>query len=48
MRAVMSTVFSRVELRAAAPGNERVTRRAFTLSPGDGGRVVVARRLTPN
>jgi cytochrome P450 len=40
MRAVMATVLTRVELRAAKPADERIKRRAFTLSPGDGARVV--------
>jgi cytochrome P450 len=45
MRAVMSTVFERVELEPAAARPERIVRRAFTLSPRDGARVVVKRRL---
>ena len=45
MRAVMSTVFERVELEPAAARPERIVRRAFTLSPRDGARVVVNRRL---
>jgi hypothetical protein len=45
MRAVMSTVLTRVELRPATGAGEPVRRRAFTLSPGDGARVVVERRL---
>ncbi|HEY8865620.1 MAG TPA: cytochrome P450, partial [Solirubrobacteraceae bacterium] len=45
MRAVMQTVLTRVELRAASQRDERVVRRAFTLSPRDGTRVVVTRRL---
>ena len=45
MRAVMQTVFSRVHLRVGSPRAERITRRAFTLSPGRGARVVVAARL---
>jgi cytochrome P450 family 135 len=45
MRAVMQTVLSRVELRAASSEDERIARRAFTLSPGRGARVVVERRL---
>jgi cytochrome P450 family 135 len=44
MRAVMGTVLSRVDLRAARRGDERIVRRAFTLSPGDGARVVAVRR----
>ena len=44
MRAVMATVLTRVELRPAAGRDERVKRRAFTLSPGDGARVVAERR----
>jgi cytochrome P450 len=46
MRAVMSTVLTRVELRPARRRAERIRRRAFTLSPGDGARVVVTRRLS--
>ncbi len=45
MRAVMATVLTRVELEPAEPGPERIVRRAFTLSPRNGARVVVARRL---
>jgi cytochrome P450 len=45
MRAVMQTVLTRVELRPAAGGDERIVRRAFTLSPGNGARVVVERRI---
>jgi cytochrome P450 len=47
MRAVMQTVLSRVELRAASAEDERVVRRAFTLSPGNGARIVVTRRIEP-
>jgi cytochrome P450 len=44
MRAVLSAVLSRVELRA--PGRqERIARRSFTFSPRRGARVVVRRRL---
>jgi cytochrome P450 len=46
MSAVMSTVLKAVELRAAAPAAEPIVRRAFTLSPRDGARVVVTRRLS--
>ncbi len=45
MRAVMSVVLRRVELAPAGGRAERIARRAFTLSPGRGGRVVVKRRL---
>jgi cytochrome P450 len=46
MRAVMSTVLAGVELRPARRAPESIKRRAFTLSPGDGARVVVTRRLS--
>jgi cytochrome P450 len=45
MRAVMRTVLTSVELRAASDGDEGMVRRAFTLSPSRGARVVVERRL---
>jgi cytochrome P450 len=45
MRAVMQTVLTRVELRVESRRSERIARRAFTLSPGDGARVVVTRAL---
>ena len=45
MKAVMQTVLTRVELRPQSPRDERIARRAFTLSPGRGTRVVVTRRL---
>ncbi len=45
MRAVMQVVLSRVELRPAQRRDERIVRRAFTLSPSEGARVVVERRL---
>ena len=45
MKAVMQTVLTRVELRPESPRDERIARRAFTLSPGRGTRVVVTRRL---
>ncbi len=47
MRAVMQTVFTNVELKVASERDERIGRRAFTLSPARGARVVVARRLEP-
>jgi cytochrome P450 len=48
MRAVMQTVLARVELRAAGrPKDERIRRRAFTLSPADGAQAVVTRRTHP-
>ena len=45
MRAVMHTVLTRVELRPESERSERVVRRAFTISPREGARVVVQRRL---
>jgi cytochrome P450 len=45
MKAVMRTVLTRVELRPESPADERIARRAFTLSPGRGTRVVATRRL---
>jgi cytochrome P450 len=45
MRAVMGTVLSRVELEPVSRRGERVVRRAFTLSPAKGARVIVTRRL---
>jgi cytochrome P450 len=45
MRAVMQTVLTRVELAPEHPEPERVVRRAFTISPREGGRVVVRQRL---
>jgi cytochrome P450 len=44
MRAVMQTVLARVELAAETARSERIVRRAFTISPGDGGRVLVTAR----
>ena len=41
----MQTVLTRVELTPERPEPERVVRRAFTISPREGGRVVVRRRL---
>ena len=46
MRAVMRTVLTRMELEVASKGDERMVRRAFTLSP-DRGAAVVARRRGP-
>jgi cytochrome P450 len=43
MRAVMRTVLTHMSLRPASPRDERITRRAFTLAPGDGARVVATR-----
>jgi cytochrome P450 len=45
MRAVMRTVFTNVELNVVAERDERIARRAFTLSPARGAQVVVAGRL---
>ena len=45
MRAVMQTVLTRVELEPLTKRGEKMARRAFTLSPGKGARVVVTRRL---
>ena len=45
MRAVVGTVLRRVDVRAESPADERAVRRAFTLSPRHGTRVVVDRRL---
>ncbi len=45
MRAVMQTVLTRVELRAEREQPERVVRRAFTISPREGARVIVRQRL---
>ena len=44
MRAVMGTVLKRVDLRPAGRGDEKIVRRAFTLSPGRGARVVAELR----
>jgi cytochrome P450 len=44
MRAVMSTVLSRVDLRPASSRDERIVRRAFTLSPRRGTRVIAELR----
>lgn len=44
MRAVIRTVFSRVRLRSVVGGDEKIARRAFTLSPKDGARVLVTAR----
>ncbi len=41
MRAVMQTVLTRVTLRPARERPEKIVRRAFTISPRDGARVVV-------
>jgi hypothetical protein len=45
MRAVMQTVLTRVELAPEREAPERVVRRAFTISPREGARVVVQQRL---
>jgi cytochrome P450 len=45
MQAVIRTVLERVELSPWSPRDERVVRRAFTLSPSRGARVVVTGRL---
>jgi cytochrome P450 len=44
MRAVIGTVLSRVDLRPVSRGDERIVRRAFTLSPKRGARVVAELR----
>jgi cytochrome P450 len=44
MRIVLRELVQRLELRAADPRSERVTRRAITLVPERGGEVVVERR----
>ena len=46
MQAVMRAVLERVDLAPASGRDERVVRRAFTLSPANGARVVVTRRWT--
>ena len=43
MRQVLASIVSRVELRPAAREDERVTRRAITLSPARGTEVVSTR-----
>jgi len=40
MRAVLRTVLTSARLRAASPKQERVTRRAVTLVPRNGSRVI--------
>jgi cytochrome P450 len=45
MSAVMATVLKAVELRPADGRSEPIVRRAFTLSPRAGARVVVTRRM---
>ncbi|HEX5909069.1 MAG TPA: cytochrome P450 [Thermoleophilaceae bacterium] len=45
MRAVMQTVLTRVQLAPEREASERVVRRAFTISPREGARVVVQQRL---
>ena len=47
MRAVMQTVLTNVELKVVSERDERIARRAFTLSPARGARVRVTRRLDP-
>jgi cytochrome P450 len=47
MRVVLRELVARLELRAADPRPERITRRAITLVPERGGEVVVARRAAP-
>jgi cytochrome P450 len=47
MRVVLRELVARLELRAADPRPERITRRAITLGPERGGEVVVARRAAP-
>jgi len=45
MRQVLSSIVSRVELRPAQSGGERVARRAITLSPARGTEVVASQRV---
>ena len=45
MRQVLSSIVSQVELRPASPGGERITRRAITLSPAHGTKVVASHRV---
>jgi cytochrome P450 len=40
LRAVLATVLTRVDLRPAGRRDEKIVRRAFTLSPGRGARVI--------
>jgi cytochrome P450 len=45
MRVALRTILGSVSLRAADPEPERMTRRNVTLSPRNGTRAVVERRL---
>jgi cytochrome P450 len=44
MRAVMRAVLMRMDLEVVSPADERMVRRAFTLSPGRGAAVFATRR----
>ena len=46
MKQVLTAMISRIEPSATTTRPERVTRRAITMNPGDGGRVTVHRRVT--
>jgi len=46
MKQVLTAMISRIEPSATTSTPERVTRRAITMNPGDGGRVTVRRRTT--
>jgi len=46
MKQVLTAMISRIEPSATTSAPERVTRRAITMNPGDGGRVTVRRRTT--
>ena len=45
MKQVLTTMIARVDVSTTAAAPERVIRRAITMSPGDGGRVTVRRRV---
>ena len=47
MRIVVESVLRRLDLRPATRRDERIVRRAFTLSPKRGARVVATRVRTP-
>jgi cytochrome P450 len=47
MRVVLRELVARLDLRAVDPRPERITRRAITLVPERGGRVVAQRRAAP-
>src|SRR5262249_34371972 len=44
MKLVLGTVLRRCEVHPAAPPAERVRRRSITISPADGGRVILRER----